>query len=237
MKVFTIHYFYIFHAIFSYNLIIMSRKTILILSAIFMIAVPVNASEWEKIKEEEGITIFTRQVDDSDLKEVKATMTLKTSLSSMVALITKADLYHVWSYNVESAKALKTTNDTMIYGYTLMDVPWPASNRDMVWLLRVRQDPETKVVSTYSTMIPDYIPENPGIVRLREATASWVLTPKPDGTVEMEYTAGFDPGGNVPSWIINFGITSGPMHNFKKIKEVVYRSEYQEAILPFIKEL
>ena len=54
--------------------------------------------------------------------------------------------------------------------------------------------------------------------------------------VQMEYIAGFDPGGAAPAWIVNMGLDMGPMHNLTMIKEVIKKECYQNAKFEYISE-
>ena len=194
------------------------------------------AQDWKLSKEENGISIYLKKSTTTGLNEVKATMTLKTTLSSIVALGLITELYPTWSYRVDHAKILEKVNDTAYYGYTLLDVPWPASDRDMVWFLQYTQDPITKIVRSYSSMRPDHIPVNKGVVRVQKAKAGWILTPTENGEVFVEYEFSFEPGGYAPAWIVNLGSDQGPFHNFSRIKEVIHEAVYQDLEVGFIEE-
>ena len=68
------------------------------------------------------------------------------------------------------------------------------------------------------------------------ATTQWTFKPSGNGYVEMEYIAGFNPGGSAPAWIVNMGLDIGPMHNLSRIKEVIRKDCYQNAKFEFISE-
>ena len=193
-------------------------------------------TNWTKVKEGNGIIIHTREYNDFGVKQVKAEMTLRTSLSSLVALVRRGDLYVDWSYQCSDSYLLEVKTDRIQYGYTKLDVPWPASDRDVVYKLKVSQDIETGIVRTYAYSVPDFIQHNKGVVRVLHATTQWTFTPIKDGSVHMEYIAGFDPGGSAPAWIVNLGIDVGPMYNLTRIKEIIQRDTYQKAEFKFIKE-
>jgi hypothetical protein len=81
----------------------------------------------------------------------------------------------------------------------------------------------------HSVGLPDYKPEVEDIVRIRAFESSWEITPNNDGTVYIDYTAKTDPGGNIPAWIINLGIATGPVKTMEKLAEVVQDPKYQQA--------
>jgi hypothetical protein len=193
-------------------------------------------TNWTKVKENDGIVIYTRELKGLGVKQVKAEMVLRTSLSSLVALVKRGDLYVDWSYQCTESYLLGEINDSIQFGYTKLDVPWPVHDRDIVYKLKISQNKETGVVRTFSHSVPNYISTKKGVVRVLHATTQWTFKPSGNGYVEMEYIAGFDPGGSAPAWIVNMGLDIGPMHNLSRIKEVIRKDCYQNAKFEFISE-
>ena len=98
------------------------------------------------MKENDGIVIYTRELKGLGVKQVKAEMVLRTSLSSLVALVKRGDLYVDWSYQCTESYLLGEINDSIQFGYTKLDVPWPVHDRDIVYKLKISQNKETGVV-------------------------------------------------------------------------------------------
>jgi hypothetical protein len=65
------------------------------------------------------------------------------------------------------------------------------------------------------------LPEQTGLVRVKNAKAQWKFIPITDGKVKAEYELYFDPAGDVPAWVINAFIANGPYESMVKLRERV----------------
>lgn len=192
---------------------------------------------WQLKKDEKGVTVYTRLAENSAFKELKAVACIKTSISSIVGLLYDFEKYPEWVYKCGASGTLKTISEKELIHYQTVIAPWPISNRDFIVNIKIRQDEITKVVYIKSYATGTYIPVFPDYVRIMNFNASWTLTPKKDGTVEIVYQLLVDPAGAVPAWAVNMAIVDGPFETMNKIKERVFKEEYQKAKFSFIKEL
>ena len=196
-----------------------------------------SQSTWTIKKEEDGIALYTRTADKSSLKELKAVFYIKTSLSSIIALIDDRENYSQWVYKCGKSAILKKISETQQVHYQTVIVPWPLDNRDFVITTSLSQDETTKVITIKSSEIPNFIPNVKGFVRIQLLEASWVLTPLKDGIVGVEYRLLVNPSGSIPAWVANLVVTEGPFNSMVKFKEWVMKPKYQAAKVSFIKEL
>jgi hypothetical protein len=216
----------------------MSNKNFLVFFflGISVFRMPAQKGEWTLKKNENGISVYARSSENSGFKELKSVVVLKTSLSSIVSLLNDFESYPFWVYKCGRSTTLKKISETEVMHYQTVVAPWPADNRDFVVDVRLIQDPATKKIIIKSECKPDYIPEVPDHVRIREFKASWILVPLADGMVEVTYQLLVDPGGYVPAWIINLAVVDGPYETSLKLKDWVKKKKYQEAVIPYIKE-
>jgi hypothetical protein len=190
---------------------------------------------WTLKKAESGISIYTRDAENSDYKELKSVLRLKTSLNSIVALLTDYESYPQWVYRCGVSSTIERISELEVVHYQNVIAPWPVDSRDFVVNVKLMQDPVSKTISIISTCIPDYIPEVKDHVRIREFKASWTLTPQKDGTVEVVYQLLVNPAGSIPAWLINLAVVDGPFETSLNLIEWVKKDKYQKAVLPFIK--
>jgi hypothetical protein len=191
---------------------------------------------WTLKKNESGIAIYTRTSENSAFKELKSVVKLKTSLASIIALLYDWDSYPQWVYRCGKSSTLKQISVTEVVHYQTVVAPWPVDSRDFIVVVRLKQDPATKIVSITSTCKPDYIPKVPGFVRITEFKASWTLIPQTDGSVEVIYQLLVDPGGYVPAWLVNLAVVDGPFETTLNMKNRVMLDKYQKTPIPYIKE-
>jgi len=189
---------------------------------------------WELKAEKEGISIFTRTFPDSRFKGVKVECELEASLSQLVAVILDVNTGAEWVYSTKSSVLLKQVSPSELYYYSEVNIPWPVSNRDFIAMLKVVQDPHTRIVTVYGPTFPDYLPVKKDIVRVARAEGKWILTPVAKNHLKVEYTLRMDPGGSIPAWLINLFATKGPYESFKGLKRQIRKPVYVNAHLPII---
>ena len=107
----------------------------------------------------------------------------------------------------------------------------------MVIYYKREQDPETKIVKTYSTSAPDKAEKVDGKIRVVDFESTYTLIPHEDGSVDVTYYLRSDPAGAIPAWMINLAITKGPINTMKSMFTEITKAKYQNAIMEGIEEL
>ena len=68
-------------------------------------------------------------------------------------------------------------------------------------------------------------PKEEGVVRVKTFETHWKVTQLSGGQhIFIDYNSKMDPAGNIPQWVVNMGLTVGPiktMQNFTKFVEVL----------------
>ncbi|HYV94384.1 MAG TPA: START domain-containing protein [Chitinophagales bacterium] len=194
----------------------------------------VELTDWVLKKNENGIAVYTRYAEGSNLKEVRVVNVVESSLSALIALLLDVKNYPNWIYACSEASVLNQINNLENYQYQVTDVPWPVSDRDLASHFKIQQDSVTKIVTVTNSGEPDHIPEKAGRVRVQHFQSNYKFTPLPDGKVKVEFELYVDPGGNVPDWLINANIVTAPYKTtLAMIKQL---PNYQKVSFPFITE-
>jgi len=191
---------------------------------------------WVERKNKNNIVVYTRKVTTSDYKEIKITTNVKTTLSSIVKALSDVDHFKEWIYNCTQATLVKKSSDADIITYQVFDVPWPSTDRDVVSRLQISQDKKTKIVTLVSDIVNGLIPEFKDLVRVVDFHSKYILTPKPDGSVDIDYELGTNPGGEVPAWLVNMVIVNAPYQTQEKLNELVLNPRYKSDKNFFIKD-
>ncbi len=194
-----------------------------------------SQSNWELKKDKDGIQIYTAKITNSNIRSVKVVSTVKAYLSEFVAFIMDIEKQKDWSASTKETHILKHIGKNEIFYRSEISIPWPISNRDIVVDLKVSQQPLTKIISIECIAIPDSFPEQKNIVRIKHSYSFWVITPQPNGMINLEYTISLDPGGSIPNWLFNIFSTQAPYDSFKKMREKINDHVYLNNTIDFIK--
>lgn len=186
---------------------------------LFLVLLRVIASaqtDCELRRSDENIYVYACKVTDSKIKSIRADFILPTTPSVLAGHILNVAAYTEWQYSIIKTEVLEVISDLELIYRAEVKAPWPVSNRDLVVRLKVSQDPETKVMIFSIISIPDYIPPNKGIVRVPKSEGKWIITPEKN-QLKIEYSFLVDPGGSVPSWLLNLSIAEGPHKTFSNL--------------------
>jgi hypothetical protein len=191
-------------------------------------------AQWKLKNDEDGIQLYTKSVPASPYKELKTVCTLQTSLSSVAAVLLDVANSKEWVYGTSSSSIMKKESSSVVYFYAEMGMPWPVTNRDFIVKISVTQDPVSRVITVLAENQPDFIPEKKKLVRIRTSRGKWHIESLPNGLVRVEYQLYVDPGGSVPSTLVNMFSGKGPFESFKSLRKRVALKEYANAVIPFI---
>jgi len=176
-----------------------------------------SQSVWKLEKDASGIQVYTRKVSDSSIKEYKAVTIIKTSLKSLVNKITDGEHLKDWNYKTTKSSLLEKKSDNEYLVYMYNDLPWPAKNRDHISELKLEMI-SNSLTKISITSVPEKLTENRGVVRVVNFSGFWLLEKTKLGVKVIQQMHG-DPGGSLPTFIVNSMLVNAPFNTFSRLKE------------------
>lgn len=195
-----------------------------------------DAEQWRLEKDKNGVQVYSRAVEGWSIREIRGVTAVPASLSSVVAVVTDVAALPEVTGVVARASIRSRESDTHYQVYSVVAMPWPVSDRDILNQREIRQDPNTLTVTVTDIATRDVMPPQNGLVRMVNSRQRWTLTPRPDGSVLAEMCTLSEPAGPIPAAVINVMSVSMPFHTLKMLREMVQRETYAHARLAFIKE-
>lgn len=180
-----------------------------------------DKEQWIFLKESNEISIYYRTPENSAIKELKLSTISKTTPSAIVSVISDIDLMPQWAYVCVETNLIKLVSQDEWYYYYISDAPWPLMDRDMVIHVKVSQDSTSRVVTINTENCNGLVAEKDDYIRIKKLIGKWVLTPLIDGLVQIELYISMDPGGIIPTWIINSAMSYGPIKTITSLKEIL----------------
>ena len=176
---------------------------------------------WELKKDQNGIKVFTRFLEGSGTIEFKAITTLSSRPEKILAVITNTEELHTWLPNFKEAKVLQKENESSWYEYSVLEVPWPLENRDLVLLKKVVK-PNADSTSTFVHIVstPDKHPQQNKLIRINKAKGFWELAPQADNKVQLTYQFYANPELKMPAWLLNMFTVDGPYKSLQHLKKL-----------------
>ena len=175
--------------------------------------------EWELEKNENGIKVYTRTVDGENIREFKATTTIEAPRRDIAYVIINVDDYANWYPDISEARIFEKVSTTEFHVYNVLDLPWPATDRDGVSKMKITKTAATTKISMES--VNNVKDEKSDIIRITNSYGFWKLTTRGTKTdIHFQYFA--SPAGSLPDWIINMFIVDNPYETLKTLKEKFY---------------
>ncbi|MBY0400110.1 START domain-containing protein [Myxococcota bacterium] len=184
------------------------------------LAADAEEAPWTLVRDRDGIAVHTRPVEGSGILEFKGTALVAASVERIRAILRNVDDFELWFPNTSEARLLSRENGVQ-FQYTVIDAPWPVSDRDNVFRSETHHDPTTGIVRIAVTAAPDRHPEHPDRVRVRHARGQWLLEPVEAERTRVTFTMHLEPGGGVPQWLLNSQVVETPFEALGNLRAQV----------------
>ena len=206
-------------------------KTIMLFSTLFSLAFA-SAEDWELIKDEDGIKVYTRTIADSKIKESKGVTTIRAPLDSILGVLNDTDACPKWVRNCKDPLKLRDVSFNEGYIYQVINFAFPVKDRDLILHSKMTHNPVTKAVNIQLTSIPDYISETKN-VRIKKSAGFYFINPISDNIYEVTWQHHTEPGGGIPNWLVNKLIVDTPFNTLRNLRSIVQEEKYKEAKLKY----
>jgi hypothetical protein len=185
---------------------------------------------WEKINEEDGITVFRKSFPDSEVKGVGGECMINASIGKILWVLMDNDHKGDWVDKFKSTKTIDTPSELSNIQYAAFSMPFPVANRDFVYRydFSVDESINAVIVDVKSVEHPKAPAKDTIGVRGVLLHGRYVLIPKgPNQTfVKAEYLT--DPKGVLPTWVVNIVQKNWPYKTLAGLRKQVKKSFVQE---------
>ena len=187
----------------------------------------VRATEWKEEANKDGLTIYSRTREGSNLKEFKSVGTIAAPSSSVYAVLSDVEAYPTFMPYTLECRVLKRTADCTI-AYQRLELPM-VSDRDYT----LRSEHSKTPGPNGSTYRIQWLPANDlgpaeksGVQRVKVCEGGWLIEPDGEGATRATYFIYTDSGGAIPAMIANRGSRVAIGKVFAAIRKEVLEPKY-----------
>ena len=183
-----------------------------------------NKQDWELVKQENDIKVYTRTVTNSHYKEFRGEMDINANIDELLTFINNGEHCSSWRY-----KCIKMLNLSDGYIYKLSNLPWPFSNRYTVMKSINSFDKQNnsytiKLINIKHSLLPQHIqaqlPEHKNNVQMRNSDGYWQFIPDPqNNNIHIIYQMHGDAGVTLPSDWTEFGIINSAFVTLSNLRK------------------
>ncbi|MBT8150524.1 MAG: hypothetical protein KJO62_03910, partial [Gammaproteobacteria bacterium] len=156
--------------------------------------------EWQLKLSEQNVKTSVRKRADTALLEARHVAETSAGLDQVLAQLGDGTSCITWMQRCKSAKIIKREDENSFLGYVVLNMPWPISNRDLVYRSSRSRGADNSVVIEQRAA-PDDHPAGK-LVRMI-SNNRFELTALDSGGTRISWRVFSDPRGNVSANMIN----------------------------------
>ena len=179
-------------------------------------------TSWQLQQQDDDIHIYTRQVDGSPYNAIKASVQINAPITRVAELIGDGNGCAKWRTKCKSSEVIESVSEHERYVYAVLDLPWPATDRDIVLHSKTEIDPESRTATV--SLLSDSSRYPPGDYVRAETKGQFLIRVISETQVEFTYTMHTDLGGSLPVSRVNAGLADGTFEDLSKLRKLAEES-------------
>ncbi|RMF15188.1 MAG: lipid-binding protein [Gammaproteobacteria bacterium] len=195
--------------------------------------IPLESDDWTLREQKNGVTIYTREQPGSDYKAFKAVTVLDAPIEAVMAVMANPQSCLEWVKGCLHVEGFDERSFNDRYAYSVNDMPWPVRDRDYVIHIRTSAKEIPGSIVMHMTSDPDRRPRVEGLIRLTVTQTHYIFTPTADGRTRMIWLQHSEPGGILPSWLVNALIVDIPLESIEALNKIVQDPRYRGRTLVY----
>jgi hypothetical protein len=190
---------------------------------------PTPPPAWEKIDDDDGITVYRREVPGSPIIAFKGEGVVNASILRVASVLIDTSRATEWIDSLAEARTLKQIGEDEYIEYDHVSTPFVLKDRDFVIDAKLEVDPAQKKVALMIHSVTDPQAPETNYVRGELMRSSFTLTALDHGQkthVVAEIHA--DPKGSVAKWIVNMFQKGWPHNTITRLREQVRKPDIRD---------
>lgn len=178
---------------------------------------------WKLEKDKDEIKIWTRKLDNSNLKECKMVAIVNSNLDKVLSIFTNYKYYDKIMYKTKpgSVKLIKKVSEDDFYVYMIATAPLVKDRDIVIHFTFKRNQPNGAVLVNLDANDWNLVPQNDNCVRITNMKGIYRFTPLKNGKVEIFHQSYSYPGGGIPEGLANFVVTDAPYSMMIKLRDLI----------------
>src|SRR5256714_667371 len=189
---------------------------------------PGQNADWKVVKQNSGVTIYSRPHPGSHLKEFKAVGEIDAATKTVHNVIDDVEAYTSFMPYTTECRVIARKDDSILTYQRVS--PKIVSDRDYTLRIQKKSWPVENGLVYLNRWEPaneDGPAEKPGVFRVKRIVGSWLLEPAGEGKTRATYSVFTDSGIVGPAFIANTISTTGISKLFAAVRKQAKDPKYQ----------
>lgn len=205
-------------------------RRVIIVIVVFAIQIQVVfAQNWQTIRNEDGIWLYSREVEGSDIVEFKAETTINARIEVIGEVLRDVEANPEWVADCSFSEIISKKDANNFTFYLVQDLPWPADDRDVVLNTKTAIDYASGSIDVYLNAVNTNQKKNDDYVRMKNVSASYKLQYTDRQHTKVIYRIYADPGGNLAASLVNSFSAALPIETLLGLRRMVKKDKYIQA--------
>lgn len=183
-------------------------------------------TEWELKKEKDGIKAHTRKRPGIKFNEYLVEATIEADFNQLMAIFKDFDSYTSIFPGTEDTKVYLDEGNEYVT-YIKFDIPFPARDRDAVFMNELSFDKDNRILSIAVQCDPDQYETNKKLIRITFCEGGWEFKDIGNGQIAIRHNLIVDPAGMAPAFIVNSKTVDDPIKTIQSIREKIGNDKYK----------
>lgn len=184
-------------------------------------------NNWILAGSSDGVDSYYRTIEGSNITQIRAITIVNSRIEVIGEVLRDIPAGPKWRPNCIKSEIIKKFNRNDMLSYHISNLPWPASDRDVLVQNKTFYDVNAgrAVIDIWSTKDPS-VPVKDGYVRVPEFRAKYVLEYITRDKTGIVFTTSVDPGGWIPAFFANFFTRYYASQEVKNLGKIAKTDKY-----------
>ena len=212
-----------------------AKRIIIILILMVLPVISVAGGEWKLIVDKDGIALYAREVSGHSEAQFKGVCIVNRPLEAVGSVLSDIPSYPKWFFKCIEAKKIPTENSSELHFflYVAIDTPWPFSDRDAVYKIKITIDYALGKVVIHSIALKEpFIPLRKQYVRITDSEYQWILERISADLTRITFINRTHAAGPFANFLSNPGIRDTTVYSLKNLKKMFNHPDPTEKTGP-----
>ena len=183
----------------------------------------VEANQWEKVKEKDGIEVFQKKVGDH--LAFRGVGTLNGSANEFLRVLHDSSTWPRWVENLKSGKLIQKKSKSHFIFHQVIGTPFPMKDREAVFQLIVSRKNSSTTLVEMKSVNHAAVKRSEECIRVEIIYSRYQIEELGKGKIRVSFENLSHSGGTVPKFLSNWAAQSYPVSLLRGIERELQKKE------------
>jgi len=216
-----------------------------IMMIIMNLAIVLFANEWQLVKDNNDIKVYTREVEGSDFLEFRGETVVEGTVAALVAILYDTQNCRAWLHECSFGMTLEAVSFEENYIFEIYDLTFPVSDRGVILHAKLSWHGDSASLETYE--IQNFCEEvdssrcqkakGLNVTPIKSSRGIYTFKALDEKVTAVVWQQHVEPGGTIPTWLVNAMVVDLPYETLLQLQTLVTDVKYREMTEKKLREM